>query len=380
MLEHPSSITQFFPQEEMLSETQQLERLRKGPLEFTPLVLELLSAEADLAGKPGPPADAVLSVRWRERAYRFVVECKGRSTPKILQECIAQATAYADPPGTYPMIMVPYLSPAQLRDLEANDISAIDACGNGIIVIPGELLVLKTGQPNRYPDSAPLKNPYRGVSSLVARAFLLVPEFDQVSDIRVEIEARAGRLGLPTVSKALRRLEDDLIVGRKTGRIRLLQPEKLLEKLVESYQPPSVSGQSIGKCTIEASGEAMEELQTIARRKNLELILTGVSSAEAYGVPVTMAPYSLYSSDVRGVVESLGDRFRETSRFPNLELVETRDQLVYFDPRRDADFPWASPIQTYLELMAGDKRQREVAEQVKRRILKEMSDAQTDVQ
>ncbi len=364
----------------MLSETEQLERLRKGPLEFPPLLLELLSVQANLAGKPGLRADAILSVRWRERCYRFIVECKARSTPKILRECVAQAAAYADPPDTYPMIMVPYLSPAQLRDLEANEISAIDACGNGIIVVPGELLVLKSGEPNRYPDSAPLKNPYGGVSSLVARVFLLEPEFDRVSDIRAAIEARAGRLGLPTVSKALKRLEDDLIVGRSTGRIRLLQPGKLLEKLVRSYRAPKVSRRFVGKCTIEASGEAMEGLQTIARRKNVQLILTGVSSAEAYACSASMAPYSLYCSDVQSVVESLGDRFRETSRFPNLELVETRDQLVYFDPRRDADFPWASPIQTYLELMSGDKRQREVGEQVKGRILKEMSNAQTDVQ
>ena len=364
----------------MLSQTEQLERLRKGLLEFPPLLLELLSIQPNLPDKPGLSADAILSVRWRERCYRFIVESKARSTPKILRECVAQATAYADPPDRYPMIMVPYLSPGQLTVLEANDVSAIDACGNGVIVVPGELLVLKTGQPNRYPDSAPLKNPYAGVSSLVARAFLLVPEFEQVSGIRAAIEARGGRLALPTVSKALKCLEDDLIVGRKTRRIRLLQPDKLLEKLVESYRPPRVNGRSIGKCTIEASGEAMQELQSIARRKNLQLILTGVSSAEAYGVPVTMAPYSLYCSDARSVVESLGDRFRETSRFPNLELVETRDQLVYFDPRRDADFPWASPIQTYLELMSGDKRQREIAEQVKRRILKETSDAQTDVQ
>jgi hypothetical protein len=364
----------------MLSQTEQLERLRNGPLEFPPLSLELLSVEADLPGKRGLRADAILSARWRERRYRFIVECQARSTPKILRECVAQATAYADPPDTYPMIMVPYLSPDQLKDLEANDMSGIDACGNGIIVVPGELLVLRAGQPNRYPDSAPLKNPYCGVSSLVARVFLLVPEFDQVSDIRAAIEARAGRLGLSTVSKALKRLEDDLIVGRRTGRIRLLQPEKLLQKLVQSYRAPKVSRRLVGKWAFEASGEAMEELQTIARRKNLQLILTGASSDEAYGVPVTTAPYSLYCSDVRSIGESLGNRFRETSRFPTLELVETRDQLVYFDPRRDADFPWASPIQTYLELMSGDKRQREVGEQVKRRILKEMSDAQTDVQ
>ncbi|MBU0618425.1 MAG: hypothetical protein KKI02_11975 [Planctomycetes bacterium] len=363
----------------MLSESEQLGLLRRGEIQLPPLRIELLEAEpTNSRGERG--ADLLIGARWAEDFCRFVVECKSRSTPKLLQEAIAAARRYAAPPATYPMVMVPYLSGKSLGELESEGVSGIDASGNGVIIIPGKLLVYRTGQPNRYPDSAPLKNPYGGVSSLVARVFLLVPEFDQVSDIRAAIEARAGRLGLPTVSKALKRLEDELIVGRNTGRIRLLQPEKLLEKLVQSYRAPKVSRRFVGKCTFEASGEAMEELQTITRRKNVQLILTGMSSDEAYGLPVTTAPYSLYCSDVRSIVESLGDRFRETSRFPNLELVETRDQLVYFDPRRDADFPWASPIQTYLELMSGDKRQREVAEQVRRRILKQMSNAQTDTQ
>jgi hypothetical protein len=57
-------------------------------------------------------------------------------------------------------------------------------------------------------------------------------------------------------------------------------------------------------------------------------------------------------------------------RFPNLELVETEDETVYFDARKKEDFWWASPVQVYLELMAGDKRDRETAEQVRSLLLK----------
>ena len=52
-------------------------------------------------------------------------------------------------------------------------------------------------------------------------------------------------------------------------------------------------------------------------------------------------------------------------RFPNLEILETDDETVYFDARKDRNFWWASPVQVYLELMSGDKRDRETAEQVK---------------
>jgi hypothetical protein len=59
----------------------------------------------------------------------------------------------------------------------------------------------------------------------------------------------------------------------------------------------------------------------------------------------------------------------QATRFPNLELIETQTETVYFDARREGHFWWASPLQTYLELMSGDKRDQETAEQIKSRIL-----------
>ena len=56
----------------------------------------------------------------------------------------------------------------------------------------------------------------------------------------------------------------------------------------------------------------------------------------------------------------------ETSRFPNVELLETDEDFVYFDMR---DNLAASPVQTYLELARGDKREQETAEQVRKAIL-----------
>ena len=62
----------------------------------------------------------------------------------------------------------------------------------------------------------------------------------------------------------------------------------------------------------------------------------------------------------------------QPDRFPNLELLETEDETVYFDARKEENFWWASPVQVYLELMAGDKRDQETAEQPKAVILKDV--------
>ena len=72
---------------------------------------------------------------------------------------------------------------------------------------------------------------------------------------------------------------------------------------------------------------------------------------------------SIYCPRLDMLLENLpGSRL---DRFPNLEFLETPDETVYFDSQQDEEFRWASPVQAYLELMAGDKRDRETAEQVK---------------
>ena len=64
--------------------------------------------------------------------------------------------------------------------------------------------------------------------------------------------------------------------------------------------------------------------------------------------------------------------FVETSRFPDVELIEAREEAIYFDSREDQGVWFASPVQTYLELMSGDKRDKETAEQVRDFIIAEL--------
>jgi hypothetical protein len=75
---------------------------------------------------------------------------------------------------------------------------------------------------------------------------------------------------------------------------------------------------------------------------------------------------SFYCSDLERLLRRLGPDLKETSRFPNIELLETDEDFVYFDVR---DKLAASPVQTYLELMQGDKREQETAEQLRETIL-----------
>jgi hypothetical protein len=350
--------------------------LRSGELRFPPFKIKSRPAERPTRGDVCQ-VDATAALSWAGREYRFAVEAKARATPKALISAEDAAERAARALGLRPMLLVPYLSQDQLERLEARGISGLDLCGNGIVLVPGKLLVLRSGSPNRFRAEGRIKRPYGKNSSVVARAFLLRPEFDSIGAVQDEIQARNGKVTLGTVSKVVDALEEDLVVERRQGRtwrtrsLRLLQPEKLLDLLRENYRAPKFGREFLGKTTL-APDELLRMLDDWRRKDKRRVVRTGVGSVGVYATMACEDVAEFYCSDVASLLRRLDGKVRETDRFPNLRLVETDDDPVYFDSRPKFV---ASPVQTYLELAAGDKRDRETAEQVRQRVLAELSKA-----
>lgn len=343
------------------------ETLRRAALRLPPLEVDVV----DLANGRGP--DAVLAISWGGKTHRFVVEMKGRSTPLAFQTAAHQAKRYAlEAAGSHPLILLPYLSPSQLDEAEKLGVSALDLCGNGIVQIPHEWIVARSGNPNRFRGSEPLRGVYRGVASLVARAFLANPEFARVSDVHSFIQKRGGAITLATVSKSLARLEEDLIVVRSREGLRLLQADKLLAKLRDNYQPPLINAQLVTKARL-APAALHEALRGAATKLDASLVLTGMSSASKQTTMATEPVSSFYCScDPGELLRAAGMDASPEAHFPDLELLHTDDVRVYFDARRINEVYVASPVQTFLELALGDKRSQEAATQLGARLLREI--------
>lgn len=328
--------------------------------------------------------DAILAVLVDGQTYEFAAEFKSRNSPRIFEDALSQIQTTAQRLQMLPMLVVPYLREDQLAELQRRRLSGIDLSGNGVITVPGKLLVYRTGSPNKFPDSAPTKYAYRGATSLVARAFLCRSAFQSLADIEEAIRIRGGRVVMSTISKALKRMTDDLIIDRTNEGYRLRQPEKLLEKLVESYTPPQtgktvtlkvkrVTDVTEGRQLTAGGSSLVASLMRDGEPLRGDLItLTGVSSIENYAVMGRHDWPVFYTSNVGKLLEIWGDRVEQTSRFIDLELRETDDPTVYFDQRMKENLPYASPVQVFLECSAGDKRDRETALQVKDLILREL--------
>ncbi|HUT71606.1 MAG TPA: hypothetical protein VMW89_13115 [Desulfatiglandales bacterium] len=351
-----------------------IEQLRRGKVSLPPLSFRFLEGQPEAGGNRR--LDALIEASWGKSTARFAIECKSISTPKAFQDGLNRLRSLPLPKDYRPMLIMPFLSELQLQELEREGISGIDLCGNGVVVVPGMFSVFRSGETNRFSTSAPIKNIYRKNSSMVGRVFLVRPGYNTVQDICVEINRRnmlvnrwdKRPMSLSTVSKSLKTLEEDLIVERK-GIIRLLQPDKLLEKLGENYVPPKIKERVRLKVS-QGSGTIRELLVKQSQELSLPLVAAGASSVAQFAVMQRGDLLSVYCPRLEMLLERLSGS--QSDRFPNLELVETEDETVYFDARQEGDFWWASPVQVYLELMAGDKRDREIAEQVKSSLLMDL--------
>jgi len=328
--------------------------------------------ESDLAiqpwarGEGGAQPDFRITIRWGDRAFEFVAEAKTRSTPRVLEDAASRADQAADMTGLRPMIIVPYLSERSLDWLADRGVSGIDLSGNGLALVPGVLYLRRSGRPNRYPESQPSKYAYRGATSIAPRVFLCRRAFDSVTAIKDEIESRGGKVALSTVSKALARMVEDVLIRRTDSCITLLQPEALLDKLRESFERPSLKRTA----TLKVSDLDQFFRRVDGAEPRPRLVLSGASSQSRYASGLRSDQPEAYCEDLSEVRKRAVDLWNEAERFSDLTIIETRDRTPFFDARRDpSGVVYASPVQTYLELAAGDKRDREMAESVRRSIL-----------
>jgi hypothetical protein len=276
------------------------------------------------------------------------------------------------------MLVMPYLRDSQLAELEQRGLSGIDLCGNGVVIVPDKLTVYRTGERNKFPSYSPIRNVYRKNTSMVGRTLLAKPWYSEVQELRDEVNTRnplvtrwgKQAMSLSTVSKALKGMEEDLIVDRSEG-IRLLQPDKLLEQLNLNYELPWRTSITTLKVNC-GSQQLIGLLQEKSEQTNSPIMATGLSSVSRYAVMQRDDVLSVYCPRVAALTAAL--QAREDQRFPNLRLIETDEQSAFFDAREENGFLWASPVQSYLELMVGDKRDQETAEQVRSYVLRRIGE------
>ncbi len=341
-------------------------------LEFLPVKIKNWIAEPNVRLKSGaliPKPDYLAEIEWGKIAFNFVVEISTTGTPKKTFEAVYRLKQYIsaidESEKYYPLLIAPYFSEETLEYLSSEQVSGLDLSGNGVINVPDKIFVYRTGAKNKFPSSAPIKNIFRGVSSLVGRVFLVKPDYKAVGDVLKEIRMRSGSTTFATISKVLKVLEEELIISRSND-IRLVDGQRLLKNLGDSYQRPNITKTVKGKS--KNLGVALTE---ISKNANQADILCAIDDPQEYAVvPMSSEVKKIYTEGIDRVLR--GVEFTKDERFSNIELIETQEPTVYFDRRYNSDMRcyFTSPVQIYLELSKGGKREKDAAEQIAKNILR----------
>lgn len=348
-----------------------LRRLVEEGLHFAPFSLNVrLDPQAS-------PSDGYIRVQGHGLDVTFAFRVEIRWTQLALRQAAERAGPRTERTRELPLLVLPHLSENHLRDLGEAGVSGLDFSGNGLLFDPPRLFALRSGAKPRLKPSTSTSFIYhsRNVSSLVPRVFLFEPFFTSVQDVLEACRTRMmttdikPALSLPTVSKALARLEEDLIVQRRSAITELLDPERLLVELERSFEMPAHGEPFLGKTTLD-SAAIWSQLKTL--RPHVRAVATGRASAGQYTGLSGPERLQLYVSDIATVREALA--IKPTRAFPNIELIETLEEGAYFDAREGANELWASPLQTYLELSRGGGREIDVSQQLRPRLLKHAVD------
>lgn len=312
--------------------------------------------------------DFLVDIGWENNSYKFLVEVKTNATPKVADNAIYQLKQYIsswqNEEKINPLLIAPYLSEKRLADLIEEKISGLDLSGNGVIYIPGKIFIYRSGAENKFPSNAPIKNVFRGVSSLVGRVFFAKQEYGTVGEVLDEIKERSGDTTFGTVSKVLKALEEELIISRNEG-IRLIDGRRLLQNLRDDYRRPKIS-RTVKGISVDLE-DAVAEMSENANKAD---VLFAINEPERYAVlPTSGMAKKIYTEDIDMVLREV--EFSDDERFPNVELIETQEKTVYFDRVYDLakGSYFTSPVQVYLELATGGKREKDTSEQIAKNIL-----------
>lgn len=306
------------------------------------------------------PAPVVVA-HWGRLRTRFEVEVMTRASVRRVQEAVAQVRTVARArrtPAVLPLLVAPYFSDAALDALEAEMVSGVDLCGNGVIVAPERFLIRRGGSPNRYPDRAPLRDAFRGQAATVVRWLIEHRSVRSLRDLHQGIAACSEPVSLSQCSKTVSALHEDGFIRKADGVILVDDPGRLLDRLslawrLIRFDPPTpvhVPGDPLGRLARSLTG--------------LPWVVSGASSVGRYTNLTQAGPIRILVRDVGEAIHRLGATPESVPAFASLLIQRCDEPAAFAGVTLDDGVRWATRLQTWLELSAGDARQVVAASEI----------------
>lgn len=305
-------------------------------------------------------------------SFKAVVEIKTVATPQniLMGAQLLKAYVAGDKQvDQIPLLVAPYIGTKQAKILADNGISWLDLSGNMSIRVSNRIYIERTGKPNRFPDTAPIKKIFQGTSSLVSRVLLLKPKgFSSLYEMVNFINARNAKITLSTVSKVVKKLDEELLINRDNSLVSVADPEKLLERLAQGYKNSTErKKRNTYKFVIEGIEQLSDGMTVLCK----DYLACGFYAAQIKGLAVTDQKM-IFVKDIEQFRRKAEKKLVSVTpdvEFGNFVITETNDPGVWFNADYQITVSVVDDIELYLEMTVDTPRGPKIAEQLKRRIL-----------
>jgi len=354
-----------------LTEEQVIQSLKSMGERYSPLMINSIAEQVSMP--EGYRVNAVIEFSIQNGpSFKAVVEIKTVATPQNILMGARQLAAYVandKEPDRVPLLVAPYIGTKQAKILEEKGISWLDLSGNMSILVSNRIYIERTGKPNRFPDTAPIKKIFQGTSSLVSRALLLRPEgFTSLYEMVDFINNRNAKITLSTVSKVLKILDEELLINRGKSLVSVADPEKLLERLAQGCKNSTERNR---RNTYRFVIENIQQLSPGLVGECKDYLACGFYAAQIKGLAMT-DKMTIFIKDIeqfRRKAEEKWVSITADEEFGNVIITETNDPGVWFNPDWRLIDSVVDDIELYLEMISDTPRGPKIAEQLKRRIL-----------
>ena len=338
---------------------------------FQPLMVKNVNIESSLTS--GYKIDAIIEFSIQDGpSFNAAVELLSISTPKeisLKSKVLGNFDAEFKSKKLVPMIIAPYISKKESKLLIQEGISWIDLSGNMIVKISPNIYIERTGNPNKFPDTSPIKKIYEGTSSLVGRALLLNPEgYSSMYKIVDFINDRNAKITNATVSKVLRALEEELLVSRNESEIRIKKPEALLDNLAQGYSEYSRRRKD-RKYKYDVVN--INELTALLYESQINYAYCGFYAAKRKGLGITdqITLFVQSIQDIKNAFKQNTNMATPDEEYGQVTFIETKNPCVWFNIQKDPLNPIVDDLELYLEMVNDKPRGPKIANQLRERIL-----------
>ena len=312
--------------------------------------------------------DGLIHVSYPGGRYALVVEVKRNGAPRFVRSGVYQLESYVarlrrstqanDERRFIPMIVSSYLSPQSRAICTDHGVAYLDLVGNARLAF-GTVYIERAVADRPQSESRALRSIFAPRAAAILRVLLRDPDRAwRVAALAKQAHASFGHVS--NVRKAL--LDREWIEVRGDGAV-LTQPNALLKTWRRSYRRPA--GRSITGYT-HLHGSQLDECLRgkLNPDPDRPRAIYCLNSAAQWLAPFSRSGTQSFYADKRGA-ELLKERLKLTPapRGANVVLRIPTDETLFNDASEPGPNVFCtSPIVTYLDLWAGNERQREAAE------------------